>query len=95
MSSHERLQIFGVNVMQQPEENKQQHPSTTHIPLTHRPLVVAARQLPNCKGPADPATFILVREKVSTRLGSTEINLIHNQIGPAWSRVYNGYTYYV
>ena len=73
--------------MQQPDENEQQHPSTTRVPLTHRPLVVAAGQPPNCKGLADPATFILVREKVSTSLGNTEIDLIHTQIGPAQSSV--------
>ena len=33
--------------MQQPDENEQRHPSTTRIPLTHWPLVVAAGQPPN------------------------------------------------
>jgi hypothetical protein len=40
---------------------------------------VPAGQPPNCKDPADPATIILVREKVGTSLGNVEINSIHHR----------------
>ena len=42
------------------------------------PLVVTAGQSPNCKDPADPATIILVREKIGASLGNVEINSIHH-----------------
>ena len=49
------------------------------MPLAHLPLVVTAGQPPNCKDPADPATIILVREKIGTSLGNFEINSIHHR----------------
>ena len=80
MASLERLPMLGVDHMMQGAEQKdQQHPSTTHVTLAHRPLVVPAGQPPNCKGHADPTTIILVREKVGTSLGNVKINSIHHQ----------------
>ena len=75
--------------MQGADQKEQQHPSTTHVPLAHRPLVVPAGQPPNCKGLADPATIILVREKVGTSLCNVEINSIHHQStgNGTWSSV--------
>ena len=76
--------------MQGADQKEQQHPSTTHVPLAHRPLVVPAGQPPNFKGLADPATIILVREKVGTSLGNVEINSIHYQSAGngTWSSVH-------
>ena len=72
------------------DQKEQQHPSTTHVPLAHWPLVVPAGQPPNCKSLADPATIILVREKVGTSLSNIEINSIHHQStgNGTWSSVH-------
>ena len=76
--------------MQGADQKEQQHPSTTHVPLAHRPLVVPAGQPPNCKGVADPTTIMLVREKVGTSPGNVEINSIHHQStgNGTWSSVH-------